>query len=78
MSEIDSGGPAFSGSYKGQQGEIRWSEGMSKREYFAGMALQGMLSNPTISIEKSDLCGGAFDFADRMIRAGKGGKCTNG
>ena len=68
MSEIDSGGPAFSMSHEQMQTGV-W--GLTKREYFAGMALQGMLSNPTISIEKSDLCGGAFDFADRMIRAGK-------
>jgi hypothetical protein len=40
---------------------------MSLRDYFAGMALQGMLANQSINIEKSDLCGDAFDFADRMI-----------
>lgn len=74
MSEIESGGPAFPGSYTGQHGEIRWSEGMAKREWFAGMALQGMLANQSINIEKSDLCGAAFDIADRMIRSGDGKK----
>ena len=43
MSEIESGGPAFPGSYTGQHGEIRWSDGMTKREWYAGMALQGIL-----------------------------------
>lgn len=45
--------------------------GMSLRDYFAGMALQGMLANQSINIEKSDLCGDAFDFADRMIERRK-------
>lgn len=71
MSDRTDGGPAFPGWYQGGNGPI-WSDGLSKREWFAGIALQGMLSNPSINIEKSGLCGGAFAFADKMIRAGKG------
>ena len=70
MSEIDSGGAAFPMSHEQKQTGV-W--GLTKREYFAAMALQGMLANPSINIAKSDLCNGAFNFADKMIRAGKGG-----
>jgi hypothetical protein len=37
--------PAFPGSYTGNNGMPVWSEGMTKLEYFAGLALQGMLCN---------------------------------
>ncbi len=74
MSEIDDGGPAFPTDSESQVGERVWHfSGITKREWFAGMALQGMLANPSINIAKSDLCNGAFNFADKMIRAGKGG-----
>jgi len=39
MSEINDGGPAFPGVT---------GSGISKREWFAGMALQGLLDNLTI------------------------------
>lgn len=74
MSEIEDGGPAF----PSEQGETSkgWNQtyesGLTKREYFAARALQGMLANPSINIAKSDLCNGAFNFADKMIRDGKG------
>lgn len=73
MSEIDSGGPAFPGSYTGQNGEIRWSDGMSKREWYAGMALQGMLTNSAVPPEEV-LALWAYKISDAMIRAGKGEK----
>lgn len=73
MSEIDDGGPAFPTDSESQVGERVWHfSGITKREWFAGMALQGMLANPSINIAKSDLCNGAFNFADKMIRDGKG------
>lgn len=45
MSEIESGGPAFP-VYTQILGQT--SLGLSKREWFAGMALQGLLDNLTI------------------------------
>lgn len=72
MSEIDCGGPAFPGSYKGQQGEIRWSEGMTKREYFAGVALQGALSRGVEGVEVERIASDSFLMADAMVQAGKG------
>jgi hypothetical protein len=40
MSNADK--PAFSGSYTGNNGMPVWSDGMTKLEYFAGLAMQGM------------------------------------
>ena len=72
MSEIKDYGPAFPGSYKGQQGEIRWSEGMTKREWFAGMALQGLIVKLDFKTNLDTYAEDAYKFADSMIRAGKG------
>lgn len=74
MSEIKDGGPAFPGSYKGQHGYHVWSDGMSKREWFAGMALQGLLANPSTILKQADIPELSFEYADSMIRAGKGEK----
>ena len=74
MSEIDSGGPAF----PSEQGETSkgWNQtyksGMSKREWFAGMALQGLLANPSTILKQADIPELSFEYADAMIRAGKG------
>ena len=77
MSEIDSGGPAF----PSEQGETSkgWNQtyesGMSKREWFAGMALQVITKNISledfVSLKPQRLAEGAFKIADSMIRAGK-------
>lgn len=64
MTDIDSGGPAFTSHVE---------KGLSKREWLAGMALQGLLSNPSISIEKSDFVEAAFIFADAIIFAEENG-----
>lgn len=71
MSEIDNSGPAFPNT-KENDSVGYGHRGLTKREYFAAVALQGMLANPSINIAKSDLCNGAFNFADKMIRDGKG------
>ena len=50
MSEIDSGGPAFPVSPKKVEAGLVYMacDGLSKREWFDGMALQGLLDNLTI------------------------------
>lgn len=74
MSEIDSGGPAF----PSEQGETSkgWNQtyesGMSKREWFAGMALQGLLANPSTILKQADIPELSLEYADAMILAGKG------
>ncbi len=50
MSEIDSGGMAFPVTPTDNSGQIGPTEyGLTKREWFAGMALHGMLSDPSPS-----------------------------
>jgi len=50
----DTSGPAFSGveySFKANLPVVSGTaKGMSKREYFAGHALQGLLSNATVNM----------------------------
>ena len=48
MSKIDDSGPAFPCSeHKIPDGWTGPSDGLTKREYFAGLAMQGYLSTPT-------------------------------
>ena len=46
MSDIDNGGPAFP-HWDGPNGKC--FGGLTKREWFAGMALQGLLANAEIT-----------------------------
>ena len=70
MSEIKltyTGGPAFPVS----EGTVQF-RGLSKREWFAGMALQGILSRDSIQFHKSTtIAVWAYDYADAMVRAGE-------
>jgi hypothetical protein len=76
MSEID-GGPAF----PSEQGETSkgWNQtyesGLTKREYFAAMALQGLLANPSTILKQADIPELSFEYADAMIRQGKSLPC---
>lgn len=75
MSEIESGGAAFPMSHEQKQTGV-W--GLTKREYFAAMALQGLTSfcapNYSAGACNSVVVDRAFLLADLMIRAGKGEK----
>lgn len=77
MSEIDSGGAAFPTDGESQVATHLWHfSGLTKREWFAGMALQVITKNISledfVSLQPQELADGAFKIADSMIRAGKG------
>lgn len=73
MSEIDSGSSAFPVTPTDNSGQIGPTEyGLTKREWFAGMALQGLLANPSVILKQTDIPELSFEYADAMIRAGKG------
>lgn len=66
MSEkrIPDGGPAF--PWPG--GEVPISEGMSLRDWFAGLAMHGILANPNLSDTADDeLAEDAYEVADAML-----------
>ena len=75
MSEIDDGGPAFPTDSESQVGERVWHfSGITKREWFAGMALQGALSRGVEGVEVERIASDSFLMADAMVQAGKGEK----
>ncbi|PSB47289.1 hypothetical protein C7B80_10165 [Cyanosarcina cf. burmensis CCALA 770] len=52
----------------GEGGQLEIAEvGLTKRELFAAMALQGMLANPATDGMTSDYVVNAVDFADALI-----------
>ncbi len=73
LSEIDSGGNAFPYCVWVGDHHNGHNTGMTLREWYAGMALQGMIAsgdandNPVGVIAQE-----AYKLADAMIRAGKG------
>lgn len=76
MKQINDGGPAFPADiqhYDAVRGE--WEEappqGMSLRDWFAGMAMQGLLANTfaqTTETKAKTFAGSAYEFADAMIK----------
>ena len=77
MSATNNGGPAFpqahhSISVSDAQG-ARELLGMSLRDWFAGMALQGELSNPSFdAITPQEYASDAYNMADAMLAAREG------
>ncbi len=69
---IKDGGPAYpvpnSANQNGQ-------EGMSLRDHFAGLAMQGLLANEDARLMAFDECSRvAYEHADAMIRAREAGQ----
>ena len=78
MSATNDGGPAFPTKREAHDPRtIGWSmqEGMTLRDWFAGMALQGEVANPSAklfeadSITFDDLAGDCYRIADAMLAA---------
>jgi hypothetical protein len=78
MSQKNDGGPAFH-EYYGTGTHPQYQRGMSLRDWFAGMALQGLLSNSHPQVVKSfarhnenagtAFAESAYAFADDMLKA---------
>lgn len=71
------GGPAFpSGKSEtpGYENSLPYYEGMSLRDWFAGMALQGIVSSIfcTPEVTFNECAGRAYGMADAMLAARKG------
>ncbi|KKJ32115.1 hypothetical protein T637_09675 [Enterobacter hormaechei subsp. hoffmannii] len=72
MSKENHGGPAFPHIRKpvapGVE-EVITNGGMSLRDYFAAMAMQGKLSNPEWMASDARTATEAYEMADAMLRA---------
>ena len=42
--------------------------GMTLRDYFAARAMQGLLSNPGVSVDVTNIVQAAWTIADRMMK----------
>jgi hypothetical protein len=69
MSDSNDGGPAFP-----TQNGCKSDEGMSLRDWFAGMALSAVISPETHMATTTATAQCCYDIADAMIEARKGGK----
>lgn len=71
----DTGGPAFpTKNYKAVVPEATgYAEGMTLRDYFAGKAMQGMMSDPDWRRDMGfeDTAWAAYEQADAMLKARK-------
>lgn len=68
---LDDGGTAFPHTHTSSL-RVSWQTGMSLRDWFAGMAMQGLASNPEVSNSNLvSLANESFDMADAMIEARK-------
>jgi hypothetical protein len=60
---------AFASSFGRHEDDVK-NGGLSKREYFAGLAMQGMLCNPTVGVWSDDkIVQCAVGIADELLKA---------
>jgi len=64
----DTTGPAFPGPYSNVE-----NQGLTKREWFAALAMQGFASDPEATWPRgaNDMARCAYEWADAMIEEGK-------
>ena len=74
MSTIETGGPAFPSEVWDSEGCPQHTQGMNLRDYFAAVAMNGLLSQSNgtaLSSEVSIAAGYAYKMADAMLEARK-------
>lgn len=59
---VDDGGPAFPTTLR---------PGLTKREWFAGQALAGMLANSELTGDASEYVEWSYEYADAMLAEGR-------
>lgn len=71
MTTKDTSGPAFPHSKDERSAWTKQYPGLSKREYFAGLAMQAIISNPkSENCTHADVATVAFAQADAMLAEG--------
>jgi len=72
---INDGGTAFPAAQYGFVAPDGHTTGMSLLDWFAGMAMQGMLSNPNVrgNVDSDIITRDAYEVAKSMLKARKGG-----
>ena len=67
----NAGGPAFPGSYTGNNGMPVWSDGMALRDYFAAKAMQADLEYQGLEGREDlfHIAAMAYQMADAMLKA---------
>jgi hypothetical protein len=75
MKTTNDGGPAFplmGESNHPDGGRYLFNQGMTLRDYFAGQALAGLMSDQTIKAMPEDFAESAYLAADAMLAAREG------
>lgn len=65
----DTGGPAFPCDRIPMTEGVICSDGMTLRDWFAGQALIGLLSDSNIKASQTDFAKNAYKLADAMLEA---------
>jgi len=62
--------PAFPFTFSSSDGSPDWAAGLTKREYFAAMAMQGICANPTVEIKPygDEIAQAAVEVADALLK----------
>ena len=63
---IETGGPAFPVTSDGTE-SAQFAFGLSRRDWFAGMAMQGLWSNPSCDYSHEEAAETAYKQADAML-----------